>query len=234
MERWAKHWASFPLRFPPGDHLRQVGKTVGGRPIAASRVERIVHSIVTALDLDCGDRLLDLCCGNGLLSARLAGHCARVVAVDYSKPLIEIARRDHRRPNLVYLHTSALELDGVGAEAPFDKVLMYEALQHFVPAELPVLLRVMEPHTAPVFRLMLGSVPDRGRRDRFYDTPRRRLVAWLRGLAGHDALGTWWERDELASSLAGAGLDARFSPQPPELHTAHYRFDVVAAPRAAR
>ena len=45
-----------------------------------------------------GARLLDLACGNGLTSRRLAGRGASVVAVDFSEELIALAReRRHGR-----------------------------------------------------------------------------------------------------------------------------------------
>ncbi|HEU4402495.1 MAG TPA: class I SAM-dependent methyltransferase [Candidatus Polarisedimenticolia bacterium] len=233
MTDWTRHWTTYPLRFPPGDHLRQVGKTVGGRPISEEQVDRIVTDIERGLGLEPNDVVLDLCCGNGLLTARIARRCRRVLGVDLSEPLLRVAERDHRPDNVAYARLPALQ----AARLPlppgvrFNKVLMYEALQHFRTADLPSLLDAILALVGEGFVLFFGSVPDRALRRRFYDTPRRRLVSLARALLGRDAIGTWWERGVLRRALEDRGLEALFLEQSRELHTSHYRFDLAAVPR---
>ncbi|HPK01751.1 MAG TPA: class I SAM-dependent methyltransferase [Candidatus Sumerlaeota bacterium] len=235
MTDWARHWIEFPLTCLPGDHLRQVGKTVGGQPISAAQVGVIADSIVGHLHLTAGDRLLDVCCGNGLLTRILADHCAAATGVDFSPPLIAVARRDHLAANIRYHLMSALALDAptLLAEGPFSRLLVYEALQHFTPRDLDPLLDGLLALAAPRFRLLLGGIPDRRRKWRFYDTPRRRLDYLRRRLTGREAIGTWWDPATLARAAARRGLACRILPQDPRLHTAHYRFDVLIENDAA-
>ena len=230
MTDWARHWERFPLQFAPTDFLRQVGKTLGGVPISERQVERIVAGIHEALQLRDEDVVLDLCCGNGLLTERIARSCRSVVGVDYSSSLLAVAERHHRPANVSYRLLSALDLDRLRPAPPilFTKVLVYEALQHFHPRALGRLLEGIGGVTTPDARVLLGSVPDRALRRRFHDTPRRRLIALMRRLAGRDAIGTWWDREVLRSVLERSGWNCVFMDQPPELHTAHYRFDLAA------
>jgi len=64
---------------------------------AASRrpetIDREVDWLVTALGLKDGDRVLDLGCGPGLYSTRLARRGLQVTGVDFSANSIEYARR---------------------------------------------------------------------------------------------------------------------------------------------
>jgi SAM-dependent methyltransferase len=49
-----------------------------------------------------GGRALDLGCGAGRHAVLLAGRFAHVVAIDLSRPVIEIARARRSRPNVAY------------------------------------------------------------------------------------------------------------------------------------
>jgi predicted TPR repeat methyltransferase len=75
----------------PGDYLRQVGKTVNGAPISQIAVDALVQDIAHRLAIKGTDHLLDLCCGNGLVTHQCAPFCRSIVGVDYSEPLLQIA-----------------------------------------------------------------------------------------------------------------------------------------------
>ena len=139
---WHRVWQRWPSRFEPTDHLRQVAKTVGGEPISRRQVEQLVENIVSRLSLGSDDVLLDLCCGNGLLTSQLARTCRHVTGVDFSEPLLAVARRDHSRPNLVYVNSSVLDIGQrlLPERRTFNKVLMYDALQFFAKHDFENLL----------------------------------------------------------------------------------------------
>ena len=226
---WEKYWATHPTRFGTNNHLEQVGKTVHGQPISPQQFQRILGDIYQHLELKSGDVLLDLCCGNGLITACLAEMCQTVVGVDYSEPLIGIARRDHQRDNITYFCESILEmdLDVIKSLGPFNKVLLYECLQHFKKADLVTLLRAILSITSKDALILIGSIPEKDRQMMFYSTPRRRLVAFMRKILGRDAIGTWWTHEEISKVATEYNLLCRFIDQSPELHTAHYRFDTL-------
>jgi len=149
--------------------------------------------------------------------------------VDYSEPLIGIARRDHQRDNITYFCESILEmdLDVIKSLGPFNKVLLYECLQHFKKADLVTLLRAILSITSKDALILIGSIPEKDRQMMFYSTPRRRLVAFMRKILGRDAIGTWWTHEEISKVATEYNLLCRFIDQSPELHTAHYRFDTL-------
>ena len=49
------------------------------------------------LDVSAGDLILDIACGNGNYSAWMAERGARVVAFDYSDPMIQLSRKRQAR-----------------------------------------------------------------------------------------------------------------------------------------
>jgi len=226
---WKSHWNTFPCDVPENDFLRQVGKTVGGQPISAEQLDTIVRSVIETLDVRPTDRVLDLCCGNGLIGGAVARCCERLSAVDYSEPLIRVARKYHAIANIEYVYGSVLRLEELPLrDERYDKIYMYEALQHFSETELPELLHQIEYRAASNVRILLGSIPDAARLENFYDTPQRQEERRRRIAAGTEAIGTWWRMEDLEQVCRATGFAMRVLRQPPQLHTHHYRVDVVA------
>ena len=166
---WKQFWNDSSL-VREKDPLRQVGKTVGGVPISAEKLDVIVHEVRHTLSLQADDILLDLCCGNGMLTSRLASYCSGVVGIDFSLPLLQTANIEFANPHITYELRDARQLTrSFLHEHQFTKVLMYEALQHFDGDGLSDVLKQFEwlPRR-PL--LMLASVPDLRRKDAFLDS----------------------------------------------------------------
>jgi len=229
MTDWQNYWSTHPQRFASKEHLKQVGKTVGGVPISDEQFQSIIDDICRGLQLKEDDTLLDLCCGNGLITNELSRRCKSVVGVDYSEPLIEVARRDHCPDNVEYYHQSVMELDrlAISAERRFEKVVMYEALQHFRHSQFATLLSRILPWTSDHARLFFGSVPDRARVWNFANTPKRKAVFLYRHLTGRNPIGSWWRTTMIQRTGAELDCRAEIGKQSENLHTSHYRFDIL-------
>ncbi|WP_340643823.1 class I SAM-dependent methyltransferase [Phenylobacterium sp.] len=223
---WRGHWdGGAPL---PQGALAQVGRTVGGKPIDPAQMDRLVAAIEAALDLRADDVLADLCCGNGLVSVRLARRCAAVVGVDYSRDLIAVALADYGAPNISYLQRGAQEIGPDDFPAPgLNKVVMNQGLQYFDEAMLRDLLVNIDACAGRGMALFFTDIPDVALIRAFYDTPARWAEYERRRAAGEEALGTWWSRDHLGGVLADHGYGVEFRVDPGRF-TAHYRFDVLA------
>lgn len=228
---WQKYWASYPKNVGETEFLKQVGKTVQGQPISDIQFRQIVSEISERLELQDRDIVLDLCCGNGLITNEIAKVSQYVIGVDYSFPLINIARKYHNPENVRYLNMSVLDLkpriveEVIGESNLFTKVYMYEGLQHFRKEDLAKLLGlILEISTDDVI-ILFGSVPDSDRLWKFYNTARRRLAYFKRKLQGREAIGTWWERAFIQQVCDRMNLRCEFFQQHEILHTSHYRFD---------
>lgn len=227
--RWREHWSSFPLTVGEQDYLKQVGKTVQGQPISNDQLKLIIAGIIHHLRLNEDDTVLDLCCGNGLITQEISKVSRQVVGVDFSRPLVDIARKHHQPQNVRYLNLSVLDLepDEVKQFGPFTKVYMYEGLQHFGEDSLAkVLVSIKKMCDGSLFAL-LGSVPDRSKIWSFYNTPKRRLDYFCRTLLGREAIGTWWDKNFMLQISESFGLHCEFLQQHESLYTSHYRFDLL-------
>jgi cyclopropane fatty-acyl-phospholipid synthase-like methyltransferase len=226
---WYTHWNTVNSRAGPREFLSQVERTVGGRPIDEKQIRLAVEAARVALCLTATDCLLDLCCGNGLLTIRLAAVCQSSYAVDFSEYLIEIARRHHTAPTLKYIHcpVTGLGLMQFGGRRP-NKICMITALQYFTKATLKRLLGGLSNLADAPATLYFSDVPDVDRLYEFYDTAERRADFERRRAAGNEAVGTWWSRQDLAELLAGEDYLAEFRDQDSRRFGAHYRFDLVA------
>ena len=226
MANWFDYWNEAPL-LRDSDPLKQVGKTVNGVPISPAQFAAIVQDIREKLDLAAGDVLLDLCCGNGAITFELAPACSSIVAVDFSAPLISVARDRFASPRIEYVLADVCELPAGVTQRRFSKICMYEGLQHLSLEQAQSLLQGLDALAGPRPTMLLGSVPDAARIWDFYDTPQRRADYERRLQAGTEAIGHWWDRGELTELLRAHGYAASFLSQPPTSHGAHYRIDVL-------
>lgn len=227
MREWSTYWAKQPRLCDESDFLHQVGKTVGGKPIAEEQFGRIVTSIAAALSLQQDDILLDLCCGNGLVTMPIAHRCSAITAIDYSPGLIAIAKKHHGANNIKYLQGDVRELSRLIRERTFNKIFMYEALQHFQPHEIDRLLRDLRQLSGNHIAILFGSIPDRSRKWSFYNSVQRKIDYLIRLSRGTEAIGYWWKRKELEAIAIRHGFHITFNEQDPLLYTAHYRFDAL-------
>lgn len=229
---WHAHWKSSGRRGRAADDFyAQVERTVGGQPVPAEQLDLVAEAVRSALELDHCDALLDLCCGNGLLTVKLAPHCRAVFAVDYADELIEIACRYNGMKDIAYLNRAASEL----APADFarlrpNKVCMNAGLQYFTVEMTSNLLKSLLPAIGSRAPLYFSDIPDAAKLFEFYDTPARRAEFEHRRIEGTEAIGTWWSRADLRRIFEDAGYRADFIDQDPRRFTASYRYDLLARP----
>jgi SAM-dependent methyltransferase len=229
-ERWKSFWEAYRLGDveTEADLFAQVGRTVDGAPITPAQFERTIRRICEKLELESSDTLFDYCCGNGLVTHAVAARVRRIIAIDFTERLIEVARGRRQAPNVEYHVGDALEPIAplVGRDRPA-KYLMCGALSFFDPAELSTILgHVLEVSDPGRFRFFLTGIPDADRKWNFFDTPERR-AAHLNEQRGEapTGIGRWWSGHEIAEVAEAHGLTAEVEPEPGELND--YRLDAL-------
>ena len=229
---WRGFWDTIGERASRDDFLRQVGRTVGGEPLSEEQTPLLVAAILRALEPAASDVLLDLCCGNGLVTIELAPLFGSVVGADYSLELIETARERFAAPNITYLHRPAAEVGpGDFAAGRPTKVCMNAALQHFGKADFETLLAALNRLRDGRMDLYFTDVPDAAQLFAFYNTPERRAEYERRRAEGTEAIGTWWDRTDVVQALGQTGFDAVVVELDPDRYASHYRFDLLARSR---
>lgn len=225
---WKHHYDTASKQFD-ASLLKQVGKTVNGREIPAPQIKLIVDNIVNVLRLSENDSVVDLCCGNGLITRQLAPLVKDVVGVDFTSGLIDAAKRYNGFHNIEYINSDVLRLDPEYCSG-FKKVIMYEAMQHFSEEELSVLLGELN-NLGKGSRVFLGSIPNKEKLSVYYDTEEKYAFYKQRESEGRPHIGRWWLMNEIEQLVSTRGFKATFLPQEPTLYTAYYRFDVLLEKR---
>ena len=229
---WQEFWDKNPATYRRDQLFHQVAKTIGGQPIPPEQFKLVIQSIVSALSLEPQHDVLDVCCGNGLITSTIAPLCHTIAGVDYSRYLIETANQLSKGPNSSYRVGDATKIGSVLEQLTFDRAYMYEGLQHFAIPDLAKFLRSVRPHLKPQARIFIAGIPDRAGLWRFYNTAARRFDFLKRTVLGTEAIGTWWKRSTVKSIGEAEGYDTEIRDQPEGLYTAHYRFNAVLTPRS--
>jgi ubiquinone/menaquinone biosynthesis C-methylase UbiE len=145
MTDWHHFWQNYRLVDITGDErlLFQVGKTVHGEVIDKLHFRILIEEIIDVLEINENDNILDLCCGNGVLTFELSRYAKYVLGIDFSKPFIENALKYKKNKNIDYLLSDVKELRkslNNLKEKRFNKILLYDALAYFDEKELDALL----------------------------------------------------------------------------------------------
>jgi 2-polyprenyl-3-methyl-5-hydroxy-6-metoxy-1,4-benzoquinol methylase len=112
-------------------------------------------------------RILDVGCGNGVISRHLGRLGYNVLGVDVSDKTIEMARAIDPMPNVTFLKKSAEELVASGEK--YDAVICSEVLEHLT--DPGALLKVLSASLAPNGRLIITVPNGNGPRETFVTKP---------------------------------------------------------------
>ena len=97
MSYWKNYWNNTAL---DKSLLNQVQRNSNTKDDGLLLVE--TH-LVELLNLSNSDTLLDVCCGNGLITNRLSKYCSAVLGIDFSPLLIDVATQNNPYSSVEYL-----------------------------------------------------------------------------------------------------------------------------------
>lgn len=225
---WKEHYDTNAEKFADS-LLKQVDRTINGREMDQSQLELTIEAVVRVLDLKPGDSIIDLCCGNGLITTAIARYVKQVVAVDFSEKLVAHARQLHQSPNIEFVVSDVLELPA-GFFATHNKIYMRDSISCLDSAGLGRLLRTIS-STSGFEMFYIAGVPDKSKLTTYYDTEEKMAFYRQRVATGMPHIGTWWTMDEMLALVEEAGLKVSFFPQDSALASAYYRYDCLVEPR---
>jgi SAM-dependent methyltransferase len=232
-EDWRAFWRHYRAEEAnsEADLFVQVGKTVQKKPVPPEVFEAMVRQVVEGLRLAPGEFLIDLCCGNGLVTHVLSRCVGEILAIDFAEHLIAAARRFKAADNIRYevgdVETALRAL----VPRPPDKVLMNDSLGYFTPESFGRVLDTLAGLVAgrPLM-VMVTGVPGYEYRWNFYDTPERRAryeTLEREGDERFDGMGRWWRQTELEAVGRERGFRVRVERQPEAL--SRYRVNAFYA-----
>ena len=209
----------------------EVGKTVNQQPICEASFKLSIELVARYLELNSGDKLLELCCGNGLMSLPLASLVSEVYCVDFAPHLIENARRFRQASNINYICADAVSyVNDLASNMSYipSKILLGDALGYFDPLSLGNILRSAIRLTENRFIFLATGIPSDELKWSFYNTPERvKRYEENQRCEGNtnDGLGRWWRKDELERIGLDLKLCVLVTEQPHTL--SNFRMDAL-------
>lgn len=202
---WSKHfqesWGALPYD----------QRSEGGTRTTPEQFHDIAETIATLAAIQPSDRVLDLGCSIGAITAGLAPHCAEIIGVDFLEDSLKYAREHNNAPNIRYLCS---DLSTFTTDDRFDCVVINNVI-HCLDSLAVVrhLLQQAFRQLEPGGRLYLGEVPDRRKYWRAMKSTNTKvfihslLPTWslpmLSRLRGRPLAGKtiWFDRDRIAHIL---------------------------------
>lgn len=143
------------------------------RAVTLGRVDVLHDAVAQAAVARAGDRVLEIGCGTGAVTERLASRGARVTALDHNPQMLEIARARLGDADVEWLERTAAEIDTLAA-GTFDAVVASLCMSEMSADERAFVLRSARVLLREGGRLVVADEVRPG-------TPARRLlVAALR------------------------------------------------------
>lgn len=209
------------------DFLWQVGKTINGENVSPEQLELIVQTIVERLDLSGKDKVLDLGCGNGLLTKKISTYTQEITGLDLTTELYNIALEYNASNNIRYINENIFDLDVKQYDEAFSKVYLYEVLQHLSLVQSDKLVEILNNITTRNSVIFIGGILDMDKKWNFFDTVERKCQYFDSLLSGTDPLGSWYYKDYFKYLAKRHNLGFECMDQKGELYTSHYRFDCL-------
>lgn len=219
MSYWKNYWNNIAAS---SSSFKQVQRDA----INTAQMEEICAHISQTINLKKSDALLDVCCGNGLISSELAKKCKSVVAVDFSETLIKAAKKSHQQNNIEYFIEDALTLSK-SVDKKCDKIVLYFSFQYFNFNEGTKVIGELKKRLKPGGVIFIGDVPNSSCFWSYYNTLAKRLFYFKQWLFKQPKMGKFWSEKEILTIAKKNGLKAEMHTQPKHLPHAHYRFDVI-------
>jgi len=220
---WPEFWQRYGKDAADKDEQTQVLRTLNQQPIGQQLWEFTLNWIDEQITPRPQDVLLELCCGNGLLSRHFAPMVKSVVCVDVSEDLVKQINLAHY-PNIKPLVDDIRELDF--DELMFDKVVIYAGIQYLTLAETTVLFERAYRWLKRGGVFFLGDVPDYRKRWVFFDSPERQATYFENLKSGKAIVGTWFDPEFFEKLSAFVGYSGtELIPQHPDLIYSKFRYD---------
>ena len=205
--------------------LKQVEKTVGGKEVGEDQVDLVVDTITERLGLSSADNVIDLCCGNGVITHRVAPLVNKVIGFDVSTEMIKVAKTHNQAGNIVYVRSNVVDIDKQYYDG-INKLYMNESLQHMTPDMLERLLDNLS-FLMQGALVYISGIPDKTRLRSFYNTEEKYAYYLKCENESRPHVGYWWTKEEVREIASRRGYIVNEFSQHPNLNTAYYRFDVL-------
>jgi 2-polyprenyl-3-methyl-5-hydroxy-6-metoxy-1,4-benzoquinol methylase len=189
------------------------------------------------IDVHPSDVILDVCCGTGIMTQKIAPLCKCIYGLDFSEKLIAVAKENNRFPNVEYYYGNALSCQETFDKILFDKIFCFASLQYFSFKTGGKLISALGKILNKNGTLYFSEIPDRRKLYFLYDTWSQRmllkksqLLYRLKLQPWTDSLGYWWHPDEIIKICKRNSFDFKIydvNLQPVKKEKKRYRMDIL-------
>ncbi len=221
---WKKYWKDNPSFKSNNPHVK-VARTRFGVPVPENEWKKTLNFLKQKIQLSKNKTVLDLCCGNGLLSIEFAKTAKDVFAIDYSATLIyELKSYEIKNIHTKVADAHTLELP----ENSYDIIIIYFAIQHFSKSETVKLIAKAKKWLKKGGLIYIGDIPDEERLWDFFYNKEFRSKYYDALVHAKPIIGTWFTK--LFFKYLGEYLnfkETEIIKQKKYMINNHSRFDAV-------
>jgi hypothetical protein len=203
------------------DYWGQVRRTINGKPVSKDQIELIYNQIKDGLQMEGGDNLIDIGCGNGILTNMFKGDVSSIFGVDRSKFLISVAEKVFQSQNIKYaLGEVPSVLKKIDYSVGYNKVLMYGVFSFFNDTTSKDFFKWATNNN--IKRIFIGNVRDKSLAEKFYKRPVKRSEL----SDFKSSMGIWRDKEYFVNISSEFDWNVEFSKMPKEFYAHEYYYDV--------
>jgi len=222
---WKKYWVDHAHSTESESLQLQIQRQVNKEPVSDLVFQQVLEDIERKTALNNDDVILDLCCGNGVITTYLAQHCKQMIGVDFAENLT-------RRIDLTKYPNISLIIEDIRKvqfePEIFNKVIIYAGIQYLTHRETIQLFQKVLLWMKRDGLFFLGDIPDENHLWDFSNSRERRARYYGSVRDGTPLIGTWFTPQWLKNLGEFAGFrEAEVLSQPLPLPYSHYRFDIL-------
>ncbi len=216
---WKKYWNQ--VSSEKKDFVAQVQRN------HEKESEITAEHISQILNIQSSDSVLDVCCGNGMLTQEISKKCNKIIGIDQSENLITVAKNHFLNNCCSFLVGEAQEIPLL-VKTQFDKIYLEFSFQYFDQKNegkkvIQSLLEVLKPQG----QLFLGDIPEKGKEKKLYNTPKKKAYYRLAKIKGSNTMGKFWSSEKIDTICQQLNVKGQKITQPEHLPYSHYRFDYL-------
>lgn len=223
---WSKFWLEYTKSLDGKGAQEQVLRTRNKASISEEQWQITVETIKRDLPAMPSDSLLDLCCGNGLLTEVYSPLVKEIISVDLSPQLVE----NLKNKNLKNVTGIASDIRKVNfSEGQFTKVLWYAGIQYLSEPDIVTQIKKIRTWLKPGGQLFIGDIPERTKMWDYFNSLERQELYFNSLEKNSPIIGTWVDRKWIENLILASGFSSvEARSQDPELIYSDFRFDIKA------
>ena len=203
------------------DYWGQVRRTINGQPVGKDQIALIYNQIKHGLQMEKEDCLIDIGCGNGILTNMFKDDVSSIFGVDRSKFLISVAEKEFQSQNVKYaLGEVPSVLEKINYSKKYNKVLMYGVFSFFDDTTSKDFFKWATNNN--IQRIFIGNVRDKSLAEKFY----KRSVTENELSDFKSSMGIWRDKKYFLKVSGEFDWNVEFSKMPKEFYAYEYYYDV--------